>query len=697
MAWGAGRVPDLVRALALSSADELAGRLRGTRAARGPLEPNEVPTARDLLDRHLPEHAQAVVERADRILAGELWLFGAWRPHARGELVPGVAAVDWTRDPLSGTAAVEESATVRRKGGREASVQPRDRTSWAPLLRPDPRSIWEAGRLAHVLWLAQADVVQGFFGTERSRGAREPGLYARALALHVRDFVATQPVGAAPHWTSPMEVALRAIHLALALLYVRTSPELDATFLVEAAEALWQHGRFLALELEDGQAVPGNHLLADLAGLSVLGLAFPELPGALRWRAKALPAFGEALLRQTSADGFAFEASLPYHRFATELGLVVQALARRQGTGLGPDALARLWKMAGVIERATLADGRLANLGDNDSSHAFLVEPRAALDGSQVVALAAGLGAPVLPSGIAPESLWIGGLAGLRRNLAVLSEPDRRRPGARSFQADGLVVLDDGRGRSATLWAGANGQRGLGGHAHNDKLACEVCLGGRRLVIDPGCPVYLGDPEERDRYRSTRAHPTLSVDGMEQAPLPHGAPFLLPEGAGAKLIEVGSDHAAGEHRGYARLRPGAIHRREVALPPGMPAVVVTDRLVGEGAHVAEIVWPLAWREVALREPTVEERAVLQALEALPVGEGRFGSERVAVLSEAGRAVALLAFASEAPFELTLVESTYSVGYGERECGRILRVTVRAQLPIAVTSVLVALVPRLPSG
>ncbi len=666
LSGGAGRAAGLVGALALSSQDELAVRLRGERAARGPLEPNELAAARSLIARHLPDHARALVERADRILEGELWLFGAWRPHARGELGCHVAAVDWTRDPLQG----------------------------GPSPRPDPRAVWEAGRLAHVLWLAQAEVVAGMPGTERSRGAHEPGLYARALALQVRDFIATQPVGRGVHWQCPMEAALRAIHLALALLLVRASPEMDALFLVEAAEALWEHGRFIDGELEDGQAVPGNHLLADLAGLSVLGLAFPELPDAMRWRARALPAFGGELLRQTTPEGLAFEASLPYHRFATELGLVVQAFARRQGLSLEAEALGRLWKMARLVEEATLADGRLASLGDNDSSHAFVVEPRASLDGAPVTALAAALGGPGLPSGVEPEALWLGGLSGLRRNVLGASPQLARhlRP-AGTFVASGLVVLRGDGGRSATLWAGENGQKGLGGHAHNDKLASEICLGGRRIVVDPGCPVYLGDPAERDRYRSTSAHPTVTVDHLEQGPVPVGRAFLLPEAARARVVEVEVEatRAVGEHRGYARLRPGVRHRREVALPPRLAAVVVTDRLLGEGAHVAEVVWPLALSGGTVREATSAERTLLERLEALPCGEGRFDPSRVVVLpGEDGRPLGLMALAAEVPFDLALFESSWSGGYGERVRGQTVRVTVRAQLPLALSTAFVAL-------
>jgi hypothetical protein len=623
---------------------------------------------------HFPEHAREVCARADRVLAGELHLFGRWRQHERGELAAGVAAFDWTRDPLHGGQAPD----------RPAHQLNYDAVGF------DARAIWEAGRCAHVFWLAQAHLLIGLPGTEIARGSDANGLYARAAVMHVRDFLATQPVGRGIHWTCPMEVALRVIHLASALVLLRDAPELDAVFWSEAAQLLLQHGRFIDQQLEDAQTVPGNHLLADLAGLAVLGCLFPELPDAMTWREWAVPAFARELQRQTSEDGLGFEASVPYHRFATELGLVVEALAHRQGLSLGPPATARLWRMCDVVEGATLSDGRLANIGDNDSTRAFSATLRSPLDAAHVPALRAALGGPGVCASVEPEALWLGGLAGLRRNAQQVSEKlaaHRQLKGR--FGASGLTVLRGSHRRSVTLWAGANGQHGLGGHSHNDKLSAEIVIDGQRLVVDPGCPTYLADPDERDRYRSTAVHATVQVDHQEQAPIPRGRMFLLPEGAHAGVVKVDGQSASAEHLGYLRVRPSVLHRREVALPAKLNAVVVTDWLLGDGAHVVDVHWPLASRDVSMRQATSTECALLDQLENLPFGEGRFDPSRVFVL-RSGQSEALLAIACEQEWEAQLHEATWSPGYGERICASTLQVRVRAQCPLTVTSVFASL-------
>ncbi|UCD17185.1 MAG: alginate lyase family protein [Candidatus Zixiibacteriota bacterium] len=67
-----------------------------------------------------------------------------------------------------------------------------------------------------------------------------------------------------------------------------------------------------------------------------------------------------------------------------------------------------------------------------------------------------------------------------------------------------------------TICAAPNGQNGLGGHAHNDKLSFELNLDGEDIVVDPGTYLYTPLVDWRNRFRSVRAHNTVVVAGQEQ-------------------------------------------------------------------------------------------------------------------------------------------------------------------------------------
>src|SRR5262249_62005662 len=55
------------------------------------------------------------------------------------------------------------------------------------------------------------------------------------------------------------------------------------------------------------------------------------------------------------------------------------------------------------------------------------------------------------------------------------------------------------------------------GHGHADALSLSACVRGEGLLIDPGTYGYNLGEKWRRYFRSTRAHNTVTVDGLDQA------------------------------------------------------------------------------------------------------------------------------------------------------------------------------------
>lgn len=131
-------------------------------------------------------------------------------------------------------------------------------------------------------------------------------------------------------------------------------------------------------------------------------------------------------------------------------------------------------------------------------------------------------GAPIVPG--APESLseWRARLA-MEPDQPVVTEflsggPRDLRAGLalRAYPGMGLYVFSSRR-LHLVVRCGEVGQRGRGGHAHNDQLSIELVIDGRDIVRDPGTYVYTASPELRNAFRSTAAHFTPAVPGREQS------------------------------------------------------------------------------------------------------------------------------------------------------------------------------------
>jgi hypothetical protein len=156
----------------------------------------------------------------------------------------------------------------------------------------------------------------------------------------------------------------------------------------------------------------------------------------------------------------------------------------------------------------------------------------------------------------------------------------------------------------AVIRCGDVGRYGHGGHGHNDQLSFELSAGGRALVIDPGSYVYTSRPAERNRFRSTAYHSTLSLDGREQNELRTDDLFSMEDRTQAEATAWDETSFEGRHHGF----PGATHSRRIEIVAD--GLVITDTIDSKVGHEVEWTFPLApgaERHVEIRAEGLELR------------------------------------------------------------------------------------------
>ena len=339
------------------------------------------------------------------------------------------------------------------------------------------------------------------------------------------------------------------------------------------ARSLYQQAGHLYRGLETYH--PGNHLLENARALVLAGKWAGDQGEGPAWLQRGLGFLLKETPDQVLPDGAYFERSPMYHQLMLEAYLDVLNVHPTGEVALAPlrDAAMR---MAGHLEAILHPDGSIPLF--NDAAEEIAPPPADTLAYAH----------------------------------AVLSET---APPRTAYPHAGVFVLG-APGAHVVCDAGPIGPDHLPAHAHADIFSFEASFGGHRFVTDTGVYEYAAG-ENRQHDRSTAAHNTVGVDGLDQAEC---------WGSFRVARRFPPQQVSYEERGDARRLSGLfdgwstlvgdeiVHRRTFGLEPGL--LIVEDHVAGKGQH------------------RVEARVHLHpAVEVERQGEGRFRLSRDGVSVE----------------------------------------------------------------
>jgi hypothetical protein len=475
-------LPGLVAGDALTPSDAALRVLHGF-AESAWISDHVVEIARNVM----PEQVKSLIADTDKLVLKKFRIFG--------EEVDYSSWIRWHYDPKNDYEFKAGEFFRRLKIGSEEG-------------RFDVKYVWELSRLQHFPRLALA---------YRLTGDKK---YANALIEQTHDWIGNNPVGFGANWTCTMDISLRAANLAYAFAILGNF-HFESDFAVELIGNLIAHGRFIGNHLEWSDEITGNHYLANLAGLAVLGcLLAPGIPEASDWVEFAQQELGAEIKKQVNPDGSDFEASTGYHRLALECFLIPAIFLDRIGKRMSKDYIAKLIHMGVFARDIAMPDGSFPLIGDNDSGLFMSLQPRPLSDLNYVIELTAAytgdsLLKPVINIGRQiPETLWLTGEAGWVRWGEMRPT---ERPRTSEYQDGGIFIVKSSDLRDmCTFRLGPVGQKGAGGHAHNDQLSVTIRFNSKPIIVDPGTGCYTASFEKRNHYRLSALHSIISIDGEEQ-------------------------------------------------------------------------------------------------------------------------------------------------------------------------------------
>ena len=327
---------------------------------------------------------------------------------------------------------------------------------------------WEIGRLQHLPILAIE-----FVNTEQSELLIE-------IKNQIFDFMASNPPNYGVQWMTSMDIGIRLVNLILTLSTLHTNGEFfDSNELELIDSYLFDHYMHIKENIEYSEGMRGNHYLSNLCSI-IIYISFTEDnegKNALLDKYKQL--LEKELVYQFNADGTNFEGSTRYHIFTNQMLITTDLILRNYGYGqFSPQKMNSIASFTSLLLEYDFPP----QIGDNDSGYYW----------------------KVLDSEI---STYDSISKILNKNYELENRDNYINFGYIRKKYDKFDLI---------FKCGKLGQKGKGGHDHNDNLSYQLYIDKQPFIVDIGSYCYTSDFKERNEFRSTRSHNALWVSGIEQ-------------------------------------------------------------------------------------------------------------------------------------------------------------------------------------
>jgi uncharacterized heparinase superfamily protein len=482
--------------------------------------------------------------------------------------------IDWNRDHGSGRKAPLRFAPL---------VDYRDYR-----ITGDAKLVWEPNRHHHLVVLGRA---------YRATGDVH---YASAVIEQIESWLEQCPFGRGLNWRSPLELAIRLINWVWAVDLIRESGLVTREFRRRLRRATFLHLWEITRKYSRGSSA-NNHRIGEAAGVFIASSYFRELDDAGRWRRESREILTEEIVAQTYPDGGSREQAVGYHVFVLQLFLLAGFVARQTGEDLPAAYWARLERMLEVL--GTLSEGgALPMIGDSDDG--YVLDLGSTRDMRSLFCIGAVVYGradfKARAGGYAEATRWLLGVSGRATFDALPPALAGERLASRALPDSGYYLLQSGHHAaidriSVVFDCGELGFESIAAHGHADALSFTLRAFGSDVFVDPGTYDYFSFPACRAYFRSTRAHNTVVVDGLDQTRTL--GPFLWGTAARAKCVTwaPGSQggQVVGEHDGYTRLGDPVVHRRALSLDAEMGVLTICDEIVAHGTHEITVCFHIA--------------------------------------------------------------------------------------------------------
>lgn len=438
----------------------------------------------------------------------------------------------------------------------------------------DIKFIWELSRFGFVY-----DLVRVYWRTNNEK-------YPELFWTLVEDWMANNGPNLGVNWKCGQEATFRVMAWCWGLYGFGDSAISTPERIAGLAKMIFLSG--IRIERNIGYAISqkNNHSISEAVGLWTIGLLFPELKNAGRWKSKGKELIETLTLQLIDEEGAFSQNSVNYHRLVLHDLLWAFRLGEINGEPFSKEPIDRYRKATEFLYR--MQDdktGRLPNYGANDGA---LILPLTQCDYRNF--------RPVIQSSMYflhrkrvindgpwdEELVWLFGPDAAGAPVDNIEKPDLELPKSGYFTF-----------RSSSGFLFTRCGENLFRPGQQDMLHVDIWWNGHNIAVDPGSYSYNAPPPWDKGLGRTFFHNTVTVDDLDQ--MESYAKFLSFPWVTGSVLYNNADvngkqlYFEGAHNGYQRLQDPVEYKRGI-LYCGNDHWMIIDKICGKLSHKYRLHW-----------------------------------------------------------------------------------------------------------
>lgn len=440
--------------------------------------------------------------------------------------------------------------------------------SYKMIIRPkkmevDVNYVWNINRHYYLTYLGFA-----YFITKNEK-------YATEFEKQISNWVKQNPPLMGINWTSGLEIAIRLISWIFALYFFKDSKKIDNNyFFKKILVSMLQHAYYLRYFYSRRKR---NHTVGELFGLYLFSHIFESFKPINRWKRKSFINFNKQIWLQTRSDGTNIEQSIHYHKFVLEFFSLFFILNSKKLKKKEREMIENMYDfLASVIK----PNNKLPLFGDSDNANILLFTNYE----ENFYLHLLNLGSILFQRGdlkffsnqISPISYMLLG----HKSKNVFDNIQVKEPNKNLFyfkDAGSFIIRNKWKDKQNYLFIDS-GRLGAQNAAHSHSSITNLLFSYQNIeiLIDSGTYSYNKSWNERNYFRSSKAHNVLTINQLNQAEIKSW--FLWKNKPQVKrVLNISENHIEIEcyHNGYR----GFTVKRKITTQKDIENITIKDTIL----------------------------------------------------------------------------------------------------------------------